>query len=247
MTPEQKSARVKALVVIAAILCVVGVLSLIGYFVIKSLLTGNGYNEFKRLIDENWLLGAAAMLLINFTQVVIAFIPGEIVEQASGLFFGTEWGTLICLGGTVLGSSFALFLSKRFGQNLVYSICPKEKLDSISFLSDPKKRDFWTFTLFFMPGTPKDVLTYAVGLTDMSIPRYIALTTFARLPSILMSTVSGDWISSTLLGDNKIWPILILNGASLIICLIGYLMYMLISKKHAQRAQKRAKNSSEEA
>jgi uncharacterized membrane protein YdjX (TVP38/TMEM64 family) len=239
LTPERRAARIKAIFTVIMIVAVVGVLSLVGYLLVKSLLTGDGYAEFTRLINENVIIGAIAMVLINFVQVVVAFIPGEIVEQASGLFFGPVWGTLLCLAGTVSGSCFALFLAKKFGRNLIYAICPKEKMDSISFLHDAKKRDFLTFTLFFMPGTPKDVLTYAVGLTDMSILRYVALTTFARIPSILMSTVSGDWINNSLLGKGSIWPIIILNGVSLLLCLAGYIIYMLINRKHAKRLEKK--------
>jgi membrane protein YqaA with SNARE-associated domain len=167
---------------------------------------------------------------------------GVIAETAPGQMHTVYSVTRLrrlCLAGTVSGSCFALFLAKKFGGNLIYAICPKEKMDSISFLHDAKKRNFLTYTLFFMPGTPKDVLTYAVGLTDMSILRYVALTTFARIPSILMSTVSGDWINNSLLGKGSIWPIIILNGVSLLLCLAGYIIYMLINRKHAKRLEKK--------
>ncbi|MBQ8388853.1 MAG: TVP38/TMEM64 family protein [Clostridia bacterium] len=245
LTPEEKSARVKAILKIVMIVGIVGVLSLVGYLAIQYIFNDAGYDDFSRLIEENSLVGALVMILVNFIQVVVAFIPGEIVEQATGMFFGPVWGTLICLAGTVCGSCLALFLAKKFGRNLIYAICPKEKIDSISFLHDAKKRDFLTFTLFFMPGTPKDVLTYAVGLTDMGILRYVVLTTFARIPSILMSTLSGDWINDSLLGKGKIWPIIILNAASLLLCCVGYLIYMLINKKHTQRLEKKEQKAAE--
>ena len=100
---------------------------------------------------------------------------------------------------------------RKFGRNLLYALCPKEKIDNISFLHDPKKRNFLTFILFFIPGTPKDALTYAIGITDMSIPLYILLTTFARRPSIVMSTVSGDMIADLAMGKGNIVAIIILN------------------------------------
>ena len=85
-------------------------------------------------------------------------------------------------------------------------------------------------------------MTYAIGITDMSIPLYIALTTFARLPSIVMSTVSGDMIADLAMGKGSIWAVVILNAISLAICGVGYLTYMIINKAMAKK-----KAASEEA
>jgi len=231
--------RSKAIKAVSLILAVLIILSVAGYFVIQTIIGENGFTNLVEMSGEHPYITALILAVINFLQVVIAFIPGEIVEQACGVL-GPLWGTLLCLFSTTLGSCFVLLLVRKFGRNLVYAIYPKEKIDSISFLHDPKKRNALTFTLFFIPGTPKDVLTYAIGLTDMSIPLYLALTTFARLPSILMSTVSGNWISETLAGKGKIFEIIVLNLVSLILCGIGYLIYMLISKKHAKRKAERS-------
>ena len=240
LNEEDRKRKSRAIKLISLILAVLVVLSVVGYIVIQSILGGgNGFSDLVKLAEENPFITALVLIAINFVQVVVAFIPGEIVEQACGVL-GPYFGTLVCLISTVAGSCFVLFLVRRFGRNLVYAIYPKEKIDSISFLHDPKKRNALTFTLFFIPGTPKDILTYAIGLTDMSIPLYLALTTFARLPSIIMSTVSGDWISGMVTGEGGFIKVIILNAASLLLCGIGYLIYMLISKKHAQKKEEKA-------
>ncbi len=231
-----RAKKARAIKLISVILAVLAVLSVAGYFLINSIAgEGGGFENLVRLAEENPFVTSLVLIAINFMQVVIAFIPGEIVEQACGVL-GPYMGTLVCLVSTVAGSCFVLFLVRKFGRNLVYAIYPKEKIDSISFLHDHKKRNVLTVALFFIPGTPKDVLTYAIGLTDMSIPLYIALTTVARLPSIVMSTVSGDWISGMISGDEKgIFKILILNSISLVLCGIGYLVYTLISRHHQKK------------
>lgn len=43
-----------------------------------------------------------------------------------------------------------------------------------------------TFILFLIPGTLKDMLTYIVGVTDMSVWKFIGISTFARIPSVLL-------------------------------------------------------------
>ncbi len=243
---KERAQKARAIKIISLILLALVVLSVAGYFVINAILGGgNGFTNLVKLAEENPFVTAIILMLINFMQVVIAFIPGEVVEQACGVL-GPYVGTLVCLASTVAGSCFVLFLVRKFGRNLVYAIYPKEKIDSISFLHDHKKRNVLTFMLFFIPGTPKDVLTYAIGLTDMSIPLYIALTTFARLPSIIMSTVSGDWISEMLAGnESALLKVLILNGVSLLLCAIGYGVYILVNRHHEKKLREKSESNAE--
>lgn len=240
LTAEERTKRSRAIKLICLAVGILAALSVVGYIIIQSILGGNGFSSIIKLAAENPYITAVVLAIINFFQVVIAFIPGEIVEQACGVL-GPIWGTLLCVASTACASAFVLFLVKKFGRELVYSVYPKEKIDSISFLHDPKKRNTLTLFLFFIPGTPKDVLTYAIGLTDMSIPLYLALTTFARLPSIVMSTVSGDWIKDMANGRGGLVKIILLNAISLVLCGIGYLIYMLIAKKHNKKVEEKAK------
>ena len=242
LTQEEHEKKIKAIKRLAVIITAFALLTVAGTVIINSLVGGeNKLAELAVSAREHPFLTSLVLIAINFAQVVIAFIPGEVVEQACGVL-GPYLGTLVCLISTVSGSCFVILMVRKFGRNLLYALCPKEKIDSISFLHDPKKRNTLTFLLFFIPGTPKDALTYAIGITDMSIPLYIALTTFARLPSIVMSTVSGDMIADLAMGKGSIWAVVILNAISLAICGVGYLTYMIINKAMAKK-----KAASEEA
>ena len=173
------------------------------------------------------------MVAICTVQVIIAFIPGEVVEVAAGYAFGAWWGAVLCTVGITVGSVIAIMLTRRFGRKLVEAFYPKEKLDSMPILSDEKKRNAIVAILFLIPGTPKDLLTYILGLTEMSIPAYLLLTTLCRFPSIIMSTLSGD-----AMGEQKwmtaLWFFIItgvLSGT-------GYLIYMFIRKKTGKSSKK---------
>jgi len=242
LSPDERHKKIKAIKAIALIVVLLSLLSVVGYFIIRAILIGeNGFGDLIKSAEEHPFITSAVLFVINFTQVVIAFIPGEIVEQACGVL-GPYLGTLVCLVSTATGSCFVIFMVRKFGRGLLYTLCPKEKIDSVSVLNDTGKRNALTFTLFLIPGTPKDALTYAIGITDMSIPSYIALTSVARLPSIIMSTVSGSWLADLAAGDGSVMRILILNGASIALCGAGYLVYTLINKHH----QKKTKENSHE-
>ena len=183
-------------------------------------------------IGEHYFLGALALVLISAAQVVVALVPGEVVEIAAGYVFGSWIGSFLCLVGIVLGSSTTILLVRRFGARFVYAFYPKEKIDALPIINDPAKRNLLTFILFVIPGTPKDLFTYAIGLTDMSIPLYIALTTVARFPSVILSTVSGNAV-----GDENYTKAILFAVITAAVSGIGLLIYNMLSKRHNKRKQ----------
>ncbi len=45
--------------------------------------------------------------------------------------------------------------------------------------------------LFLIPGTPKDLLVYIGGLLPIKPLKFILISTFARFPSVISSTIAG--------------------------------------------------------
>ncbi len=191
-SPPMKKSR--ASVILSVISAVFLALSALGIWFMRRYLMDPAL--VREAIGEHYALGAIAMALISAVQVIVALIPGEFVEIAAGYCFGSWVGSLLCLAGIVLGSCTTILLVRYFGSRFVYAFYPKEKIDALPIINDPPKRNILTFILFVIPGTPKDLFTYAIGLTDMSIPRYIALTTAARFPSVILSTLSGDAVGT---------------------------------------------------
>lgn len=220
-----KSRAIVMLSVISAVFCV---LTVLGFIWIRVRFSDT--NAVRDLVSRSPFLAAVCMALICSAQVVVAFVPGELVEIASGYAFGGFWGLIICMVGITLGSVVAILLARSFGRRLVESLYPREKIDALPILNDPKKRNTMTFLLFLIPGTPKDLLTYVIGLTDMSIPAYVLLTLFARIPSIVMSTVGGD-----ALGDDRFLRAAVIFIIAAAISGVGYLVYLWIQGRRGKR------------
>ena len=81
------------------------------------------------------------------------------------------------------------------------------------------------FLIFFIPGTPKDALTYFIPLTDMKLSTFLFITTIARIPSIITSTIGGHAIGV----ENYIFSILVFVITG-IISLVGLYVYKKISQ-----------------
>ena len=211
--------------VVLAIVTVVGALLLHEYI--------GALEEFAK---EHIVVGAIIFTVVCAVQVIFAFIPGEMVEIAAGVLFGPWWGTLFCLVAETLGSVIVILLVRKFGRGLVESLYPREKIDSLPILNDRKKRNAFIFLLFAIPGTPKDFLTYIIGLTKISIPTYVLLTFFARIPSVITSTFAGSSI-----GDGKIIQAVIIFAVTAVISGVGYLIYHSIQKKNEKKTEKTVK------
>ena len=102
-------------------------------------------------------------------------------------------------------SSLIFFAVRKFGRKFVYSFCSKERIDKIEnskLFQNPKKIEWIMLLLFVIPGTPKDLLVYIAGLLPLKPLRFILISTFARLPSVVSSTfaggsiVAGNWTHS---------------------------------------------------
>ena len=211
--------------VLSCILAALGVLFLNANF--------QDTDALQAFVDKNYLLSAIALVLICAVQVIVALIPGELVEIAAGYAFGSVMGAFICLVCITLGSVTVILLTRKFGRRLVESLYPREKIDALPIINNPKRRNILTVLLFLIPGTPKDLITYAVGITDMSVPAYLLLATAARFPSIIMSTVGGH-----ALGSDKFVYALVAFAISGALSLGGSFVYTRIIKKHRNKPKK---------
>ena len=186
---------------------------------------------FREYIQSFGPTGWLVLLALQFLQVFIALIPGEILETGAGYAFGPIWGTLICYVGVGLASALVFWLVRRFGVKLVEVFVDRDKINELSFLREDKKRNFLVFLLFLIPGTPKDLLTYFVGLTDMRFATFMGISLVARIPSVLSSTVGGD-----LLGKGNIWGAVWLYGITAVVSLAGILVYNAILRHKKKKA-----------
>lgn len=182
--------------------------------------------DFRNYIQSFGMLGWAVLLLLQILQVFVALIPGELVESAAGFAFGPITGTLLCYAGVAIASCLVFALTRRFGVKLVEVFISREKINQLSFINTHRKRNLFIFLVFFIPGTPKDLLTYFVGLTDIKLSAFLLISLIARIPSVVSSTFGGH-----LLGEGQYWGAVILYGITGIVSLGGLAIYNAIIRR----------------
>ena len=148
--------------------------------------------KFRDWIASHGIWGALAFVGMVILQILIAVIPGEPFEIAAGYAVGAWEGTALYLLAATVGSLGVFFLVRRFGRPLVELLFPPEKLRWLRFLKTNPRRELLFLLVFMLPGTPKDLLCYFAGLTDIRIPVWLVICSLGRIPSVITSTLGGD-------------------------------------------------------
>ena len=164
----------------------------------KSLSTQEGRLEFKSQIDNLGIKGIFIIVGLMFIQVLLVFLPGEPVELLAGICYGPIGGLMIIFLGSFISSVLIFFAVKKYGRSFVYGFLNEEKIKKIEnskCLKDKSKLELIMFLIFFTPGTPKDLFVYIGGLLPIDAIRFILISTFARFPSIISSTLVGSNIA----------------------------------------------------
>ncbi len=199
---------------------------------VASLAEPENQEKFREFIESLGALGVLAMLVLQIIQIVVAIIPGEPIEVLMGIMYGTLGGLLLTIVGIVIGQTLVFFTVKRFGIKFASRFVDVKKFSELSFLKRPERRDGLIFLLFFIPGTPKDILTYFAPFTGINYLRFIVLATLARIPSVVSST----WAGATLSEGSIIKTVLIfaITGA---VGLIGIYINGRITAKHNENKE----------
>lgn len=155
----------------------------------------------ERLVDDvrNAGVGGVFILLaFQFLQIVVAFIPGEVVQIAAGMMYGPWFGALIIIIGAVISSALIFVVVHKLGAPFVRAMIPEKWMGKLEAFEGSEKLDVMVFILFLIPGMPKDVFTYLVPLTNMSMRNFIVLSNVGRIPGVLITTFGAD---SLMAGD----------------------------------------------
>lgn len=176
----------------------IGIGILLAAFIVLYLLFGKTLTEFVTDTDsfKAWLdtykgLSGVIFVFIRAFQTVIKIIPAEPLEIAAGYAFGTWGGLALCSLGTFLGSLIIVLLANKLGSKFVSAFINEEQLSTLSLINNKKNQQLFLFVFYLIPATPKDILTYVAGSLKMNMVQFFIITTIARIPSILTSTLCG--------------------------------------------------------
>lgn len=225
---EKKKTIIQRVLIIVALLAVAGACVYMYVHFGKSLIElVKDTERFKGWIEGFGLWGIIVFVVIRVVQTIFKFIPTEPIEIGAGLVWGWFGGFALCLLGNIIGSVIILIMTQRIGTRILKIFHLENKLQSMRFLQDREKRNRLLFIFYLVPGTPKDTMTYFVGLTDINWTEFLILSSIARIPAIVSSTICGDF-----LGANNFKVAAIVFIVTALLSIPGAFLYKKISARY---------------
>ena len=228
---EKKKTILLRILIIAALLAVAGAcIYMYLHFGKSAVELVKDTDRFKAWIDGFGVWGVIVFVAIRVLQTVVKFIPTEPIEIAAGLVWGWFGGFMLCLLGNMIGSVIILIMTRRIGTRILRLFRLENKLQSMRFLQDREKRNRLLFIFYLVPGTPKDTMTYFAGLTDINWIEFMIISSIARIPAIVSSTICGAY-----LGANNFKVAAIVFAISALLSIPGAMIYKKISARYTQK------------
>jgi len=240
VTEKKKHLALKRTIGIISVVVFFSLMALAAIYIGKPLIQaifgsgeGSAATVFQNMVNDNPIRARLIYVGVQILQVFVAFIPGEVVEIAGGLAFGAIEGMILSLIGVAIGSSVIFMLTKTLGMRFVELFVSRDKINELRFIRNGKNLEWIVFYVFFIPGTPKDLLTYVVGLTRMKLLPFLVISLLARVPSVLSSTWGGDAIM-----NGEYTKAIVIFAVALGCSLIGLLVYNIFKRKHGKENAK---------
>ena len=227
MSRRDKVKIFKIILMIFVVIIFIGVIIYL-FPVMKDLSTTEGQIAFRDKVESSGFWGMLSLFGLQVANIFLIVVPGEPIEIIAGMCYGAFWGTIFVMASACIITIGIFFLVRKLGRKFVYDFCSKERIEKIEnskLFRNPKKIEMIMLILFLIPGTPKDLLVYLGGLLPIKASRFILISTLARIPSIISSTIAGDQLA---VGQ---WQLgLILYAAIIVLVLIIIFIYNKFDK-----------------
>ena len=155
------------------------------------------------------------LLALQFLQIVVAFIPGEVTQMAAGMLYGPWIGGLVILLGSILSSAFVFMVVHRLGAPFVKDMVSEKWMEKFESFERSGKLELIVFVLFLIPSMPKDIFTYLVPLTDMRMRTFLLLSNIGRIPGILVSTYAASGLV-----DGNVWQSIVILAVLAVVAVV---------------------------
>lgn len=182
-------------------------------------------------IEDAGIWGPIVFMLLNAVQVLLAIIPGGPFEVAAGALFGPWAGTLMCDVAMTAGGMMTFFFVRKFGMKFIELFVDRNEIESVKFLHSNERYTRLLFLFFLLPGTPKDLMCYLVGLTDIKWTTWFFINFVGRFPAILLSALGGS-----ALGEQKYGIFITAFAIIIIFYFLGTFLYKKFNHNHQENS-----------
>lgn len=132
------------------------------------------------IINELGLFGPFAIIFLMAIAIVISPIPSAPIALASGALYGHTYGTIYVVLGALSGALLAFMISRHLGYDYI-----SKKLHHRLPAKIVASQNTLMIIIFFSrlaPFISFDVISYAAGLTQLTLFRFMLATLMGLIP-----------------------------------------------------------------
>ena len=162
----------------------------------------------------------SALILIGLqiVQVIICILPGQPIQFASSYMFGILGGFLLSITGALIGVTISFYIAKFLGKDFLEIVFDADKIENYRRKLNSGKGLLIVLLIYLLPGVPKDLVSYAAGISDMRFRPFLLVSTIGRSPGMLGSLLLGHFFSER--NYTAIAVLAVITVIILVICLI---------------------------
>jgi uncharacterized membrane protein YdjX (TVP38/TMEM64 family) len=184
---------------------------------------------------ELGVFGPLILIAINSLQIVVAPIPGYVVQIAAGWVYGVWPGAFYAIIGLAVGAFLAMSLARLLGRPFALRVLGAERLAHWEHVVHADR--LWLWALLFL-GPVGDVPYILAGLSRFPIPRLLLLALVIRSPGVVVAAAVGAGLMGldlALLYERAVAWVLTLSpwwliGPSLALPILVWIAYRLIRR-----------------
>lgn len=195
---------------------VVGIPVYIGVYHQEFLSQFNSLEDVNAFLDRYQTASVFVYFAIQVLQLVICIIPGQAMQFAGGYVFGIGLGYLLSITGAAVGTVLTFYLARVLGRDALHLFFDEKKIAHFVEKLNSKKALIVVFVIYLIPGLPKDLITYAAGVSEIKLKPFLILSLVGRTPGMLCSIILGN-----LFNNGSYIGILVLSIVVAVACIWG--------------------------
>ena len=149
--------------------------------------------SFSAYIRSFGLFAPIVIIMIIILEVIVAPLPGFVPATAAGFIFGPIEGSLYAYIGNVIGSTIVFLLVRKYGKSFVERLAEKRRVEKYEKMVE--KRSHFLFLFYFLPILPTDIISIAIGLSDIGFKRFFKIMAIGFIINVLFLSLFGDYLA----------------------------------------------------
>ena len=158
---------------------------------IEQFRTMEGVNEYLSRYKTSSIF---VFIGLQIVQIIISIIPGQFIQFAGGYAYGFWLGYLFAMIGIAIGTVFTFYLARILGKGALHVLFGEERIAKFVKQLNSKRAFAILAVLFLIPGFPKDLITYAAGVSEFGIKPFLLLSLIARSPALMGTIMMGSML-----------------------------------------------------